>query len=168
MPTRSRETDHEVADGPGFSAPARQSVQGLRAAVWLFAAIVILKLIIGTNSALNTRAVAVGADGIPLDSMGEASAHIVMSLFAAVGLGQALLGLLGLLVLIRYRTMIPIMFLLFLTDHLARKALATSRAVAETATPSVGYYINLAILALLVAGFILSAMKRGDRRAIAA
>ena len=131
---------------------------GPRAGLWLFAVTVALKLIIGTNSAINTRAVASGADGLAVDGH-VAGADTILSLFALLGMGQLTLGLLGLVVLIRYRRMIPLLFLLFLIDHLGRKALATMHPVEASSSP-VGFYINTTLLTIMVVGFALSLTRR--------
>src|SRR5665213_3048103 len=89
---------------------------GYRLAIWLLVPVVILKLVIGGNSMINTRHVATTADGIPLASFNAGGAQAVVSLFALLGLFQFLLGAQGVLVLIRYRAMIPLMYLLLIVQ----------------------------------------------------
>ena len=132
---------------------------GLRPGPWLFALIVVLKAIIGINSIFNTRAVASGADGIPLDRLGPTAEPIVVSLFALLNVGQLVLALFGVLVLVRYRSMVPIGFLLFLFDHLTRKSVALLHSF-ETGVPSPAFSINLVMLAIMLGGFALSVMPR--------
>ena len=134
--------------------------RGLRRGLWLFALIVAVKAIIGINSILNTRAVASGADGIPLDRLGAAE-PIVVSLFALLNVGQLVLALFGILVLVRYRSMVPIGFLLLLFDHLTRKSVALLHPF-ESGVPSPGFPINLVMLAIMLVGFSLSIMTRPD------
>lgn len=145
--------------------------RGYRFAIWLFIPIVIVKLGMGANSLFNTRFVATSADGIPLDNYGGGGADAVIAFFAVWGLGQMLLALFGILVLIRYRTMIPLMYLLFLTEQLARKAIffvhpiASSGAQMTAATGlSVGTLVNYGLLAAMVIGFVLSLQSRSDAR----
>ena len=54
-------------------------------AVWILVTVVLLELVIGANSIVNTRSVAMGADGIPLDRFGAEAATTVISLFALLG-----------------------------------------------------------------------------------
>lgn len=133
-------------------------------ATGLLVLVVLLRLVIGANSMLNPRSVAATADGIPLDHYGAAAADAVVALFALLGLGDFLLGLLGALVLLRYRAMIPLMFVLLLLDQLGRKVLVFAHPIARAgattvATFSVGTLINYGLLAMLVVGFGLSLMN---------
>src|SRR5437764_14592583 len=82
--------------------------RGYRAALWVLAILVAVKLVMGSNSALNPYSVATSADGIPLDTFTPAARQTVASLFATVGLSQLVLGLIGLLVLLRYRSAIAL------------------------------------------------------------
>ncbi len=133
--------------------------RALRPGLWLFALVVALKAIIGTNSILNSRAVATGADGIPLDRLGPTAEPIIISLFALLNVGQLVLALFGVLVLLRYRAMVPIAFLLFLFDHLARKSVAWLHPF-ETEAEGPGFSINLALLAIMLIGLTLSLATR--------
>ncbi len=127
-------------------------------AIWLMVPIVLLRLIIGFNSMVFTRMVATGADGIPLDSFGTASAQTVVALFALLGLNGLLLSLLGVVVLIRYRAMIPLFYLLLLLQQLGGRALQLFHTVATSGVSSAqsGSALVLGILAVTVIGFGLS------------
>src|SRR5438045_8020642 len=82
---------------------------GNRLALWLFGFYSLIRLIQGTLSALNTYATATGPDGIPVDAYSPAAAQTVLALFALLGLNVMILPLLGLLALIRYRAMLPLL-----------------------------------------------------------
>lgn len=127
-------------------------------AIWLLVPIVLLRLVIGANSILNTRLVATTADGIPLDSFGAAGAEAVIALFALLGLYFVLLALLGILVLIRYRAMIPLMYLLLLAQQLGGRVLGLLHPIARSGASSaqLGSALILGILAATVLGFVLS------------
>ena len=136
-------------------------------AIWLLVPIVLLKLMIGANSILNTRLVATSADGIPLNSFNAGGAEAVVALFALLGLFQLLLGLQGALVLVRYRAMIPFMYLLLLVQQLGSRALGLARPIAESGASSahLGSAVVLAILAMTLVGFVLSLLGRGYKDA---
>jgi hypothetical protein len=137
--------------------------RGYLAALILFVPIVLLKLTIGINTTgLNpwvpVQRVITGADGIPLDTFSPAAQEIVVRLFASWGLTQVLLCGLCLLALVRYRALVPLLYLMLLADQLGRKGLAllhTTEAVASVGTP-IGSAINLGLLAALLIGFVLS------------
>jgi hypothetical protein len=139
--------------------PADNSFTGYRAALWLLGLYVALKLIMGFNSIFNTASVAAGADGIALDSFGAAAAREVLTLFALTSLGQLTLALVALAILVRYRALVPFIYLVLIGEHLARRAIVHSHALARTDTASIGLYINLGLLALLLLGLALSLLR---------
>jgi hypothetical protein len=132
---------------------------GYRAALWLLGLYVALKLVMGFNSIFNTASVATGADGIALNSFGPAAAREVLTLFALTSLGQLTLALIALTILIRYRALVSFIYLVLIGEHLARRAIVQSHALARTDTASTGLYINLGLLALLAIGLALSLLR---------
>lgn len=133
---------------------------GYRASLWLLGLFVALKGVMSVNSILNTQSVAVGGDGIPLDSFGPAAASAVLMLFALMSLGQLMLALIALTALVRWRAMVPFIYFLLIGEHLGRRFIVQSYAVARTEGIPVGVYVNYALLALLVLGLILSLIPR--------
>lgn len=126
----------------------------------LFVLFLALTLIKSLNSMLNTRSVATGADGIPIDTYGPGGAEAVLTLFALTSVGPLMLVLLGLIALARYRAMIPLLFLAFLTEHALRRALVMLNPIERPAGTPIGFYINLALAAVLVTGLLLSVWTR--------
>jgi hypothetical protein len=118
-----------------------------------------VRLLQGAKSIADPRATAITADGIPLDRFDAAAAHIVVLLFALTGFAFVLLGVLGILALVRYRAMIPFVFLLFLADYVLRKAVVMTYDVVRSSATPIGLYVNYAVLAVLVAGFVLSLLN---------
>ena len=80
-----------------------------------------MKVSMSVNSILNGRLVASSADGIPLDTFTAAGAQTVVSLFAILGLSQLLICLIGILVLVRYRALVPLLFSLLLLEYGGRR-----------------------------------------------
>ena len=80
------------------------------------------------NSIFNTESVAVGADGIPLASFGPEAARQVLLLFALLALGQLAIALVALTALIRYRALVPFVYLVLLGEQLARRLIAQNYA----------------------------------------
>ena len=132
---------------------------GHRLAVWLFLAVLVAKTGIALGAIFNGRVAVQSADGIPLDSFGADAGEAVVTFFALWGLSQLVFSMLGALALIRYRAMIPFMFVLFLLEHLARKWILLVKPIARTGTPP-GIYINLALLAVMVVGLALSLRRK--------
>jgi hypothetical protein len=137
---------------------------GYRIALWLFALLVFLRVTMSLNSIFNARVVASSADGIPLDTFTPVGAQTVVSLFALLGLSNLIICLLCILVLARYRALIPFMFALFLLEHLSRKLILQFMPIVRTGT-SPGFVVNLILLALIIVGLALSLLSRGSRQA---
>lgn len=135
--------------------PIDNTYRGRKAALWVFGIILLLRLLMSLNSIFFTEKVAVNADGIPLATYSHAAAQTIISLFAALGLAHLMLLIVAALVLFRYRSAIPFMYALLITEHLGRKALLYYHGLVRVGTPP-GFYVNLALLALMVVGFGLS------------
>lgn len=130
--------------------------EGHRSALWLMGLLIALKLVVGVNSILNTASVARGADGIPLDRYGPAAAGEVVTLFALTALGQLMLALVALVALIRWRALVPFLYLVSLVEMLARRAIVATHEVAREAASPVAWYVTWGVLALLALGLALS------------
>jgi len=135
---------------------------GHRLAIWLFIPVVLMELSMGANSIINTRTVAMLADGIPLDRYNAGGAEAVIALFAIAGLFRVLLALQGVAVLVRYRTMIPFMFLELLILQLGSKALLLVNPIVKSgvSTAQLGSAFILTLLAMLLIGFVLSLLTK--------
>ena len=133
--------------------------RGQRLALWILGLLVAMKLAMGLNSIFNGHEVASSADGIPLDSYGPAGARTVVAMFAIWGLGQVILGLLGLLALVRYRALVPFLFALLLAEQVCRKAILTFLPIAKVGSPP-GTVVNLVFLSLMLLGLALSLWSR--------
>lgn len=137
--------------------------EGQRAALWLLGLLIAVKLVMSVNSILNTAKVAAGADGIKLDSFGPEAAREVVTLFALTALGQLALTLIALTVLIRWRAMVPFMFMVLAGEQLVRRLIVQSNDVARTGA-DIGWYVGYGFLALLTIGLALSLIPaRGAR-----
>jgi hypothetical protein len=136
--------------------------RGSKIALWFFALLLLMKIAMSLNSIFNGYSVATSADGIPLDAFTPAGAQTVVTLFATLGLSNFMICLLGLVVLVQYRSMIPFMFALLLLEHLGRKLILHFLPIARTGTPP-GFYVNLVVVALMVVGLALSLRKVGPQ-----
>jgi hypothetical protein len=135
--------------------------RGQAIALWIFGLLVLMKIGMSVSSIFNGREVAQNADGVPLDSYSPAAAQTIVALFAIFGLAHLVLCALCLLVLVRYRSLIPFMFGVLLVEQLSRKAILQFLPIIRTGTPPASA-INLAVLVLMVAGLGLSLWKRSN------
>jgi hypothetical protein len=129
--------------------------RGRKLALWLLGILVLLKGAMGVNCIFNGYIVATTADGIPLDTFTPAGAKAVVSFLALWGWSLLLFSLLGLLALVRYRAMVPLVFLLLLLEQLGRKAILIAMPIAPVGSPS-AFSINLVLVGLMVVGLALS------------
>ena len=142
---------------------ADNAYRGYRLALWVFGLLVLLRTIMSVNSMINGRDVASSADGIPLDTYTPEGARTVVSLFALLGLSNLVICILCVVVLVRYRALIPLMFSLLLLQHVARKLIHQVLPIVTTGTPP-GSVINLVLLALMILGLALSLWSTGRTR----
>jgi hypothetical protein len=130
---------------------------GRKAALWLLGIVVLLKAAMGLNSIFNGYVVATTADGIPLDSFTAAGANAVITFLAFWGLAQVLFSLLGVLALVRYRAMVPLVFLVLLVELVGRKLIVLAMPIVKAGAPP-ALSITAVFIGLLVVGLALSLM----------
>lgn len=139
--------------------------EGLRPALWLLGLLIFVKLAMSLNSIVNTAAIAGGADGIPLASFGPAAARQVLLLFALLALGQLVLALIALTILIRYRALVPFIYLVLLGEHLARRFIASGYTAPGARMTDIAWYVNYGFLTLLTLGLLLALIPARGARA---
>ncbi|HWA91482.1 MAG TPA: hypothetical protein VG889_15705 [Rhizomicrobium sp.] len=129
----------------------------------LFALAIALRAAQGISTVVATRMVATTADGLSLDGYSPLQEAQVLSLFAVLGLYVVVIPFIGAISLIRYRAMVPFLYLMFLLTQLGVRALHNFHpaflALDRGGNPS-GFYVNLGLLAFTVLGFWLSLMYR--------
>ncbi len=147
-----------------FPQRVDNTYHGHKLAFWLFGLVVLVKSAISVNSIFNGFFVATSADGIPLATYSSAGAQAFVSLFALWGLSHLMICLLCILVLIRYRGFVPLMFTLLLVEHLGRKLILQIIPIAKTGM-SHGFAINLVLVVVMIVGLALSLWSRNNAQA---
>ena len=145
-----------------FPAQFDNTYRGHWLGLWLFIAIILVKGIQSVDTILLTRLVALGPDAIPLDSFGAACTETVLSLFALMGMCLLILPLQGIVVLIRYRSMIPFTYLSLLVVLVGSRVIQFVHPLARSNTLPYGVIMNLAILAATILGFVLSLQDKRE------
>jgi hypothetical protein len=117
--------------------------QGKRIALWVFAAVTVVTI---ARSLVHIIAADGGAQSIatiPLDTFTAAGARTVVLMFAYWGISQLLLGLVYLLVLLRYQSMIPLMYLFMAAEYALRLVVGWLKPIETTrmAPGAVGNYV---------------------------
>jgi len=135
--------------------------RGYKVALWLFGLLVFMKAGISLAASSTATLRRVPPTGSPW-THSRPPARGRSSLFALWGLSQLMICLLCVLVLVRYRAMVPFMFALLLLEHLSRKLILQIMPIDTTGAPP-GYFINLGLLALMIGGLALSLWSKGDQ-----
>ena len=146
---------------------ADNSYRGHRIALALFGLLLFMKAGISLGSIFIGHAAASSADGIPIDTYTPAGARTVVSLFALLGLANLVVCVIGAVVLLRYRSLIPFMFALLLAQQLGRKLVLQLLPIERTGTPP-GSAVNLAIMGALIVGLALSLWSQHRSRPVSA
>jgi len=142
--------------------PIDNTYRGYKVALWLFGLVVGVRITQSILVIFNGYSTARDADGIPLDTYTPAAAQMVVALFAQGSLWRLTFCLLCVLVLVRYRSAIPLMFTLLLVNYLAGQLILQFVPVIRTGTPP-GPIVNLIMFALMIVGLALSLRSRGTR-----
>ena len=145
-----------------FPQPIDNTYRGYKVAVWLFGLVVGLRITQSVLVILNGYSTARDADGIPLDTFTPAAAQTSVALFAQGSLWRLIFCVLCVLVLVRYRSAIPLLFALLLLSYLASQLIFQFVPLPRTGTPP-GPILNFVIFALTIIGLALSLRGRGIR-----
>lgn len=129
--------------------------RGRKLALWIFALLALMKLGISLSAIFDTYNMARSADGIPIETFTSGGAEAVVSVTALLGLSELMLAALCIMALVRYRSMISLLFLLLLVEFVGKKWILLVKPIVRSG-PSPSNYINLILLALLVSGLLLS------------
>ena len=146
-----------------FPPAADFTYRGSRIALWLLGLILVLKLAIALGAIFNGHHAAAVADGIPIDSYTPQGTQAFLSLFASLGLSQFMLAVFGVVVIARYRALVPLFLLLLLVEYVARKCISAYLPIVRT-DQAPGGAINWAIFGIIVLAFILSIRRSARAR----
>jgi hypothetical protein len=128
-------------------------------------ALVILGLLIAVRTMqsvmilVNGPSIAQSADGIPLDTYPAAAAQTILALFALSGVNRLVISLICVVVLVRYRRAVPLMFLLLLVTYAAGQLVGRFIPIVRVGRPP-AVVVNLTLLGLTILGLALSLWKR--------
>ncbi len=141
--------------------------QGRTIALWIFGLLLTLKILQSVNVMFRPYYIAISADGIPLSNYSAPAVGTVVGLFSLLGLAQFIIWMFGVLALVRYRSMVPLVYCAMVVHYLCGRGLLLLHPVVR-AGPQPGIYINMAAFALMLLGLLLSLMKKGGSSSQAA
>jgi len=133
--------------------------RGWRAGLWVLGLVVAMKSLQSVMIIFNGWKTARDADGMPLETYPADAAHNIVAMFGQASLWRLTVCLLAAIVLIRYRSAVALMFLVFIANYLAAQLLNLWTPLIKTDNPP-GTWVNLGLFALMLAGLVLSVLNR--------
>jgi hypothetical protein len=146
-----------------FPARLDNNYSGHKLALWLFGLVAALKMAQSLSIIFNGHSTAIGADGIPLDTFTPEAAQTVLAILGQSSLWRLLFGLLCVVVLVRYRSAVPLMLAFLALQYLAGEAIYRFIPLPRTGTPPAPI-VNLVMCVLATAGLILSLLNRTSQK----
>lgn len=129
--------------------------RGQKLALWLFWVVVIIRAAQGVSLLANGYSIVKEADGIPLETFPLAASQSIVGMFAISGGSRLVLSILGILIFVRYRSAIPLVFALLALDQGTKELLLYVYPLYRVGNP-IGPTVNGVLLFLTVIGFVLS------------
>lgn len=133
-------------------------------ALVILAVILVFRSLMCFNGIFDTPQIATAADGIPVAHFTPDAAQVVLSLFSLLAASNFMPVLLGLFALLRYRAMVPFVYLLLLLQSLVSRGVGLLHPMATVhgSSSAIGSGVILALFAVAVLGFVLSLLNRSD------
>ena len=138
-----------------FPAKFDNQLRGHRLALWIFYACTIVTVGRSLAHIFLADGGAQSIATIPLDTFTTGGAATVIAVFALWGLSQLLLAFIFALVACRYRSMIPLMYVLILIEYAGRIVIGLNKPLATLETPP-GAIGNILFIVLAICGLALS------------
>ncbi len=131
--------------------------------LWLLGLVALTKSAQSLSIIFAGNYTASGADGVPLDTFPPVIAQTIVAIFAQQSLWRLTFCVLCLVVLLRFRSAVPLMFMLLVTNYLAGEVMFHFIPLPRVGTPP-GPAVNLVLFSLMAVGLILS-LWRSTRNA---
>jgi hypothetical protein len=148
--------------------PIDNRYSGSKIALWLLGLIVFVHIVQSVLVLFNGYSTAQSADGIPLETYPAAAAQTILAIFMLASLRRLIISLVCAVVLFRYRSVVPLMFVLLGLNYLGGQLIFRFVPIVRIGTPP-GVIMNLIMFGLTIIGLALSLWRRGashpvDRR----
>ena len=140
--------------------PIDNTYSGSKIALWLFGLIVFVQILQSVMVIVNGHSVAESADGIPLENYPAAAAQTILAIFMVSSLRRLIISLICAVVLFRYRSAVPLMFVVLGISYLGGQVIFQFVPIVRVGTPP-GVVMNLIMFGLTIVGLALSLWRRG-------
>ena len=142
-----------------FPARIDNAYQGSRIALLILGLLIAVRTMQSVMILVNGYSIAQSADGVPLETYPAAAAQTIVALFALSGVNRLVISLVCVVVLVRYRRAVPLMFLLLLVTYSAGQLVGRVNPIVRVGQPPAAI-MNLTLLGLTIIGLVLSLWKR--------
>lgn len=146
-----------------FPTRIDNAYQGSKIALWILGLLIAVRTMQSVMILVNGASIAQSADGIPLETYPAAAAQTIRALFALSGVNRLVISLICVVVLVRYRRAVPLMFLLLLVTYTAGQLVGRVIPIVRVGQPP-AVLVNLTLLGLTILGLVLSLWKRRSRQ----
>ena len=140
--------------------PIDNKYSGSKIALWLLGLIVFVHTLQSVLVLVNGYSIAQSADGIPLETYPAAAAQTILAIFMTASLRRLVISLICAVVLFRYRSAVPLMFIVLGLGYLGGQVIFQFVPIVRVGTPP-GVVVNLITFGLTVVGLTLSLWSRG-------
>jgi hypothetical protein len=140
--------------------PIDNTYSGSKTALWLFGLIVFVHIVQSVMVIVNGHMVAQSADGIPLENYPAAAAQTILAIFMVSSLRRLIIALICAVVLFRYRSAVPLMFVVLGLSYLGGQVIFQFVPIVRVGNPP-GVVMNLIMFGLTIVGLALSLWRRG-------
>ena len=142
-----------------FPQPINNKYFGSTIALWLFGLIVFVHILQSVMVIANGYSIAQSADGIPLETYSAAAAQTILAIFMVSSLRRLIISLICAVVLFRYRSAVPLMFVVLGLSYLGGQVIFQFVPIVRVGTPP-GVVVNLIMFGLTIVGLALSLCRR--------
>ncbi len=133
--------------------------RGYRIALVLFGLVVAVRALQSVMIIVNGHSIAQSADGIPLETYPVAAAQTILAIFAISSLNRLIISLICGVVLVRYRSAVPLMFVVLALSYLGSQIILRFVPIVTAGTPP-GPIMNMVMFGLVIIGLALSLFER--------
>jgi len=140
--------------------PIDNKYSGSKIALWLLGLIVFVHTLQSILVLVNGYSIAQSADGIPLKTYSAAAAQTILAIFMTASLRRLIISLICAVVLYRYRSAVPLMFVVLSASYIAGQVIFQFVPIVRVGTPP-GVIMNLIMFVFTIIGLALSLWNRG-------
>ena len=149
-----------------FPRPIDNKYSGSKIALWLFGLVVFVSALQSVMVLVSGQMVARSADGIPLENYPADAAQTILAIFMVSSLRRLIISLISAVVLFRYRSAVPLMFVVLGLGYLGAQVIFQFVPIVRVGAAR-GVLVNLIMFGLTILGLALSLWRRNDSPLVA-